>query len=227
MSTDAGVCYPSQLQGAKIEHAELPQEREPLMSRVAVSVVPPPSNTIDADELLLKEVGLGSRDALSALFRRHGQVVFNSAYRLLRNHAEAEDVRQEVFLYLFQKAALFDIEKGTAISWIIQITYHRAINRRKSLISRGHYKTDQFDEDLVPSDVGLPSTDAIDGRAMLKRLRSTLSGDQCLTLEMHFFEGYTLREIAEKSGQSLGNVRNHYYRGMECLRSGLFSEKRD
>jgi RNA polymerase sigma-70 factor (ECF subfamily) len=101
------------------------------------------------------------------------------------------------------------------------------VRRRQSLLSRGYYKTDQFDEDLVPSDVGVPSIDAIDGRAMLKRLRSTLSGEQCLTLELHFFEGYTFREIAEKSGQTLGNVRNHYYRGMERLRSGLFSEKHD
>ncbi|WP_263377870.1 RNA polymerase sigma factor [Granulicella paludicola] len=180
-----------------------------------------------SDEELLCDAGTGSRNSLAILFQRHGPAVFNTALRILQDASEADDLRQEVFLYLFQKASLFDAQKGSAISWIIQVTYHRAINRRKSLISRGHYKTDQFDEELVPSDVGVPSTDAIDGRAMLKRLRSTLSGDQCLTLEMHFFEGYTLREIAEKSGQSLGNVRNHYYRGMERLRSGLFSEKHD
>jgi RNA polymerase sigma-70 factor (ECF subfamily) len=49
--------------------------------------------------------------------------------------------------------------------------------------------------------------------------------DQQQTLELHFFEGYSLREIAEKSGQSIGNVRHHYYRALERLRSNLFSKK--
>jgi len=46
------------------------------------------------------------------------------------------------------------------------------------------------------------------------------------TLELHFFEGYSLREIAERKGQTVGNVRHHYYRALECLRSHLFPKKR-
>jgi RNA polymerase sigma-70 factor (ECF subfamily) len=60
---------------------------------------------------------------------------------------------------------------------------------------------------------------------LLNRLREQLSAEQRQTLELHFFEGYTFHEIAEKTGQTFGNVRNHYYRGLERLRSCVFPEK--
>src|SRR5260370_40574035 len=90
--------------------------------------------SIDAsvtDEELLCRVVLGSKDALSLLFRKHRRTVLNVAVRILRDASEAEDLCQEVFLLLFKKATLFNPSKGAASSWIIQIAYHRAMNRRK------------------------------------------------------------------------------------------------
>jgi RNA polymerase sigma-70 factor (ECF subfamily) len=179
-----------------------------------------------SDDLLLAQVGQGDRDALSMLFRRHGTIVFNTAYRILRDHSEADDLRQEVFLYLFQRATHFDRSKSTTISWIIQITYHRAIDRRRYLMSRRHYKQEDVLKHNLPSSQGVPSTDAIDGKALVLRMRDDLTVDQQMTLDLHFAEGYSFREIANKSGQSVGNIRNHYYRALERLRSGLFPEKR-
>jgi len=56
-------------------------------------------------------------------------------------------------------------------------------------------------------------------------LKGQLTPTQRVTLELHFFEGYTFREIAEITEQSLGNVRNHYYRGVVRLRELIFAEK--
>jgi RNA polymerase sigma-70 factor, ECF subfamily len=86
------------------------------------------------DERLLIEAGSGeSKDALAILFQRHRKAVLNVARRILRDDYEAEDLCQEVFLSLFQSARLFDATKGRAVSWIIQITYSRALSRRKYL----------------------------------------------------------------------------------------------
>ena len=52
-----------------------------------------------------------------------------------------------------------------------------------------------------------------------------LTGDQRDTLTLHFFEGYTFDEIALKLGQSFGNIRNHYYRGLDKLRKQMFPGK--
>lgn len=177
------------------------------------------------DEFLLSEVAAGSKDALGLLFRRYRPLVLNIAHRILRDASEAEDLCQEVFLLLFQKAKLFDASKGTASSWIIQIAYHRAMNRRQYLTHRQHYNTRELDEERVGGVHQPHIIDQITARNLLNRLREQLSEEQRDTLELHFFEGYSLREIAEKTNQTLGNVRHHFYRGLERLRSNLFPQK--
>jgi RNA polymerase sigma-70 factor (ECF subfamily) len=184
-----------------------------------------PTNDYHSDEVLLAEIVDGSKEALGVLFRRYRRVALNVARRILRDASEAEDLCQEVFLLLFQKAKLFDPNKGTASSWIIQIAYHRAMNRRQYLTHRQHYDTQELDEEQV---VGVRQPlfiDQITARNLLNRLREQLSEEQRETLELHFFEGYSLREIAQKTNRTLGNVRHHFYRGLERLRSNLFPQK--
>jgi RNA polymerase sigma-70 factor, ECF subfamily len=177
------------------------------------------------DEALLQLVSTGSKEALGLLFRRHRSAVLNVSRRILRDASEAEDLCQEVFLLLFQKAKLFDTSKGTAASWIIQIAYHRAMNRRQYLTHRQHYNTQELDEEQVGGGRQRLLIDEITARNLLHCLREQLSEEQRQTLELHFFEGYTLREIAEKTNQKVGNVRHHFYRGLERLRSNLFPQK--
>jgi RNA polymerase sigma-70 factor, ECF subfamily len=162
---------------------------------------------------------------LGILFRRHRRAVLNVAERILRDASEAEDLCQEVFLLLFEKANLFDESKGTASSWIIQIAYHRAMNRRQYLARRQHYNIQELDEEQIGAGRQPLFIDEIAARNLLNRLRAELSEEQRTTLELHFFEGYSLREIAEKTNQTLGNVRHHYYRALERLRSNLFPQK--
>lgn len=188
------------------------------------STVPPRCNK-PTDESLLIEVGNGSKDALGTLFRRYRRTILNVARRILRDDSEAEDLCQEVFLFLFQHAKSFDSGKGTALSWIIQIAYHRAMNRRKYLASRQHYDLQELNEDLVGAERQRVFIDEIVARTLLNRFRERLSGEQQQTLELHFFEGYSLREIADKTNQTLGNIRNHFYRGLERLRSSILPQK--
>ncbi len=66
------------------------------------------------------------------------------------------------------------------------------------------------------------SAEAVFGRNGLNKVFEALSEDQRETLRLHFFDGYNLSEISEKVGQPLGNVRHHYYRGMDKLRKHMF-----
>jgi RNA polymerase sigma-70 factor (ECF subfamily) len=178
-----------------------------------------------SDEDLLVQVGNGNKDALSVLFQRHARAVYNVARRILRDDSEAEDLVQELFLFLFQKAATFDAAKSSAVSWIIQMAYHRAIDRRRYLGFRQHYNGQEVEEDRLIGNRGQISIDELAGRALFVKLRTELSAEQLQTLELHFFEGYSFQEIAQKTGQTFGNVRNHYYRGLERLRAHIFPGK--
>jgi len=66
------------------------------------------------------------------------------------------------------------------------------------------------------------SAEAVFGRNGLSQVLKSLSEDQRETLRLHFFDGYTLSEISQELGQTLGNVRNHYYRGLDRLRKQMF-----
>jgi RNA polymerase sigma-70 factor, ECF subfamily len=185
-----------------------------------------------SDETLLEQVSQGGKEALAQLFQRHARTVRNVAYRILRNEAEADDLVQDVFLFLFRKAGLFNQSRGRALSWIVQVTYHRAFDRRRRLITRHFYASLPIDEVALRSPnhgAEIPSSkwslEGVWGRESAAKLRELLSPTQLATIELHFFEGYTLEEIAERLGQTLGNVRHHYYRGLEKLRKPAFAEK--
>jgi RNA polymerase sigma-70 factor (ECF subfamily) len=180
-----------------------------------------------SDEILLSNICAGDRDALALLFRRYARSVRNVGHRILRDKAEADDLVQEVFLYIHRKGALFDSSKGSARSWIVQVAYTQALLRRRELKSHGFYLsgvTGRLDEYERASNNGAHydhTVEGLFGRNAWKEIVEGLTEDQRETLRLHFFEGYTFAEIAEKLGQSFANVRNHHYRGLEKLRKYL------
>jgi len=191
-----------------------------------VSSVPRPSFEV-TDESLIARVQIGDREALSLLFGRYAHPIRNIGRRILRDNAEAEDLVQEVFLYIHRKSGLFDSRKGSASSWILQVAYTQAFLRRRELKSHGFYLsgiTDRPAECHQSSDKGAEydqSVEGLFGRNGWREILGALTQEQRETLRLHFFEGFTFDEIAEKLGQSYANVRNHHYRGLEKLRKFL------
>ena len=179
------------------------------------------------DEALFALLQAGEQDALGCLFQRYARLVRSVAARILRDAAEAEDLVQDLFLFLQRKCSVFDSSKSSARSWIIQMAYHRAIERRRYLTTRQFYARTEI-ENNADHVVGTPTTEsdysaeAVFGRNGLSKVLKSLTEDQRETLRLHFFDGYTLAEISEKVGQPLGNVRHHYYRGLDKLRREMF-----
>ena len=196
--------------------------------RNSTPVVSMQSSVAECDsEWLISQVRQGNRDAFSQLFRRFAMSIRAIGRRILRDHGEADDLVQEVFLYIHRKSALFDKTKGSASSWIAQVAYTQALLRRRRLKSQGFYLSGITDR---PSDChhsGNKGTDydqtleGLFGRNGWRMVLESLTEDQRETLRLHFFEGHTFEEIAEKLGQSYGNVRNHHYRGLEKVRKHL------
>ena len=180
-----------------------------------------------SDEALLAKVCAGERDALALLFRRYARCVRSVGRRILGNSTEADDLVQEVFLYIHRKSSLFDSTKGSAGSWIVQVAYTQAFLRRRQLKAQGFYLsgiTDKPVESDHRGDKGAhydQTVEGLFGRNGWRRVLESLTEDQQETLRLHFFEGYSFEEIAEKLGQSYGNVRNHHYRGLEKVRKHL------
>jgi len=190
-----------------------------------------PVDELEPDERLICKVNRGDKEALSGLFRRYAGVVRSVGKRILRDSAEADDLVQEVFLYIHRKSSLFDSSKGSASSWIVQVAYTQALLRRRRLKSQGFYMsgiTDKPDGCDQANRKGADydhTVEGLFGRNGWKKIVEDLTPDQRETFRLHFFEGYTFTEIAEKLGQSYANVRNHHYRGLEKLRSHVTEHK--
>jgi RNA polymerase sigma-70 factor, ECF subfamily len=186
-----------------------------------------------SDEQLLIQIRNESPEALNHLFRRYGRGVRDIAYRVLHDHAEADDLVQDVFLYIFRKASLYNSARGRASSWIIHIAYHRAFDRRRYLRARNFYLEEGLGEENRDfSERGKSEVPFLDrsiegtlGRDLAGRLWSCLTSEQYETIHLFFFEDYTLKEISELTGRPIMNVRSFYYRGLERLRKFILSEK--
>jgi RNA polymerase sigma-70 factor, ECF subfamily len=177
-----------------------------------------------ADEVLLEQAARGTQEALAVLFRRYARRVRNIGWRILHDPAEADDLVQEVFLYVFRKSRLYDPSKGPARSWLIQIAYTQGFLRRRELNSRSFYGSAVTDR---PAETDPPfvqathhdyTVEAFFGQKGWKKVWDSLTEYQRETLRLHFYDGCTFAEIAEKLGQSYVNIRHHYYRGLEKLR---------
>ena len=184
----------------------------------------------ESDEVLIAHIRESDRDALGCLFRRYARLVRGVALRILRDSAEADDLLQEVFLFIHRKSHTFDGTKSSARSWIVQMTYHRAIDRRRYLQSRHFYTQVDLNAETERLHTRSENAEAnfgdeLVGKTTIQGLLDSLTEDQRTTLTLHFFEGYTFDEIAVKLGQSLGNIRNHYYRGLDKLRKQMFCGK--
>jgi RNA polymerase sigma-70 factor, ECF subfamily len=195
----------------------------------------PRDNPVDAaaslqqlpDEALMRCVQEGDKEAMSCLFRRYARTLHGIGRRILRDTTEAEDLVQEVFVYVHRKCSLYDSSKGSARSWIFQVAYTQAFLRRRQLRAFGFYASGIADryletDPLTNSGAEYDHTvEGLFGRNGWKKIVEDLTHDQRETFRLHFFEGYTFIEIAEKLGQSYANVRNHHYRGLEKLRRHL------
>jgi len=182
------------------------------------------------DEALISLICQGDLEALASLFRRYARVVRRVALRVLKDPSEADDLLQDIFVLIHRLCRTFDASKASAQFWILQMTYRRALSRRRYLNSRHFYTQVELDDQSFqvaesrsghfndPSYRGLAELD-------LQKVFGTLSEDQQRTLRLHFVEGYSLDEIAKMLGQTKGNVRHHSFRGLERLRKQIFASK--
>jgi RNA polymerase sigma-70 factor, ECF subfamily len=203
-------------------------------SRQVANLTQPSNVEAEAsDEALITCICDGDRGALECLFRRYARIVRGVAYRVLRDQSEADDLLQDIFLLVYRLCSTFHSSKGSARFWILQMTYRRAISRRRYLTSRHFYSHLDLDQaanrlgDSEGGSCGLESSmnESLDRREVLQSCFTGLSESQRQTLQLFFYEGYTFEEIAAKLGETVGNARNHYYRGLERLRKQISAGK--
>ncbi|MFI1917867.1 ECF RNA polymerase sigma factor SigK [Nocardia sp. NPDC020380] len=177
---------------------------------------------------LLHAVAGGDREAFTQFYRSTHDRVYGLALRILRRPASAEEVAQEVYLYVWNTAAQYDVRLASPIGWLMMLTHRRSIDRARvdsASITRdlayGHRQLGR-DHDIVAETVGQRS----DERAVVECL-ATLTDTQRETVALAYYGGRTYAEVAEHLGIPLNTVKTRIRDGLKRLQNCLTGSMRD
>ncbi len=181
------------------------------------------------DEGLLRLIAQTRSEALGELYDRYNRLVFGMARNAVGDQALAEEITQDVFMRIWNKATTYQPEQGKVVSWIAGITRNRAIDVFR------HQKT-RLDGDSLSFDE-LPFFDPPDSQNVERETETRLKGqrvqqalfllpkDQRDALALAYFRGYTHEEAAAVLGEPLGTVKTRIRLGMQKLRELLEEEQ--
>ena len=180
------------------------------------------SEATPADRVLIAAVRARDQDALGRLYDRYASRLLGLSHRILGESGEAEEVVQEVFLYVWRAAATFDPTRGSVLAWLLVATRSRAIDR---LRSRRPSASSDRDTDPVAA---LASSEDVEADSASREWESVcrsaigeLPADQRNALELAYFDGLTHREIAERTRTPLGTVKTRIRLGLMKLRERM------
>jgi RNA polymerase sigma-70 factor (ECF subfamily) len=174
---------------------------------------------------LLYRIAAQDRDALAEFYDQTAAPLFSLSVRILGDTAEAEEVIQDVFVQIWEKAATFDATLGAPFHWALSLARHRSIDRLRARQRRARLLDDlqEFVADPPPSQEPAGGQPALTGEeaAGVRKALSSLPADQRRAIELAFFRGSTHQEIAEELGEPLGTIKARIRRGMLKLRDLL------
>jgi RNA polymerase sigma-70 factor (ECF subfamily) len=186
----------------------------------------PPEQDPGAEHIrLAADMARGDKAALGRLYDLLGRPLYSLAYRITGDAAEAQDVVQDVFVQLWNKAADYQPSRGSYFSWAATLTRNRALDRVRMHKRRGEIIRESAD-DIQPArdGDGLDSGDALWLREKAGAVRAALTSlppEQRAAIELAFFSGLTQQQIAERLGDPLGTVKARIRRGLLRLRDAL------
>ncbi len=179
----------------------------------------------ESDETLLQNVARGDERAFSELYNRFSTPLFGLMRQMLDDAHEAEDLLQDGFINLWDRAASFDPAKGKAFSWALMIFRNKAIDRLRARGRRARLAGQAAAEPALWCGVSGPSGDDAaedqDRASLVRTALLSLPAEQRKHIELAFLKGITHHGIAEALELPLGTVKTSIRRGLLRLRAAL------
>ncbi len=193
-----------------------------------------------ADASLVAAVAAGSEDALAALYDRHAAAIHATAFRIAGDRHVAEDVVQEVFLTLWNRADRFDPRSGSLNAWLGTMARNRTIDRlraagrRPQLVALGREGDEgSADETLeraaergraergFAADDPTLALEAAEARTAINGALAGMPDPEREVILLAYRDELTQREIADRLGWPLGTVKTRTRRALARLRGAL------
>ena len=171
----------------------------------------------DAD--LVQRIVRGDDEALVALYQRPGRAVFSLAYYIIQDRALAEEISQDVFVAVWQKAAQYNVARGRLESWLLQITRNLAIDYLRYERRRNPGALSLDDAEPQASAANGPVGE-LQKRELIALLQH-LPPEQRQVIDLAYFQGFTHSEIAARLKLPVGTVKSRILLGLHKLKEML------
>ncbi len=173
-------------------------------------------------EALLRRIAEGDQQAFSRLYDDVAPRVLGLIRRLLIDHAQSEEVAQEVFLEIWQTASRFDENKGGASTWILTMAHRRAVDRIRSSQSSRDRDTKVGIRDFAPEyDHVSETVEVTIEHERVKEAMARLTELQRQAVSLAYYGGYSHSEVATLLKVPIGTVKTRLRDGMIRLRDEL------
>lgn len=167
-------------------------------------------------ESALEACARGERFALRAIYERESRWLLGVALRIVRDHEAAQDVLQEAFLLIWQRAASYQRALGSARGWIYTVVRHRALDEARRVVREMPAGDDLAS---LADNAGLHAEAPESGPAgELEGCLGALDERKRECVVAAFVEGHTHEQIAERLSAPLGSVKSWIRRGLLALK---------
>lgn len=178
-------------------------------------------STGDAD--LARRLRARDPRVMSTLYDRYGKLAYSLIFRMVRDSAAAEDLVQETFLRVWNRAQSFDAERGALGPWILAVARNRAIDyirSRDGRMSAAAVDLERLENHPLFAQLE-DSALSLDRSRRLKAAFAKLAPHQREVIELAYFEGLSQTEMAERMNQPLGTVKTWVRGALKALRQEL------
>ncbi|MEM8759108.1 MAG: sigma-70 family RNA polymerase sigma factor [Pseudomonadota bacterium] len=172
----------------------------------------------ETDAALLQRVAEGEIAAFRRVHSRFHGKVYGFAMRLLQRPDLADEVASDTMMVVWQKAGSFRGEARPE-TWILGITYRLALKAMRTKARAA--LNDEIDEDMVDEKAGPQVVEALFARRTIAEALRDLPAEQRAIVQLTYYYGYRLVEIAEITGLPIGTVKTRMFHARAKLRKSL------
>ena len=188
------------------------------MSMTIVRPVNTASSTGPTDASLVARIAVGDERALRTVYERYSPLVYGLARRVTASTAHAEEITQEVFVYLWQNPDRFDAERGTLRAFLGAMTHRRSVDELRRN-TRRVAREDRAGQDASNLDV-LDIGEGVERSQTAERVRAavlSLPEQQREAVLLAYFGGCTFRQVAERLSIPEGTAKSRLRLGLGKL----------
>lgn len=172
--------------------------------------------TVNATADLLQRLTNKDANALAELYDAHAGLLMSVIMGVLKDKSESEDILQDSFIAIYNKADMYSRHLGKPTNWMATIARNKAYDRYRKLVRRteglaGIKQEFTAREGVVDNSPKTANEELLAGV-------NELNADQRTAIELVFYEGLTQMEAAEKLKAPLGTVKARIRRGLLKLK---------